>query len=110
MAGIIILVVMFFPLMLIHPQGEPNYNLYLFLGIVHLLFCIVVILCGVWVSRHISSSVTLGHRILNRLVALCIVVCFSSFVGSMLYLLILRSVWYVCLLLSTLLIVFSYVV
>lgn len=97
--------------------------LFRFLGIVHsLLFFIIVIsgetlavtdmsilsfdptvICtinssgnsfaGITVSKHIPSGITIGQRILSRLIAICVICGYSTLVGATLYLVVMKAVW-----------------
>jgi hypothetical protein len=48
---------------------------------------------GISVSRHIPSGITIGQRILSRLIALCVICGYSTLVGAALYLVAMKAVW-----------------
>jgi len=91
--GMSVLMLLFVMLMLLHPKNEPNMTLFIYLGVVHILFFVVVIISGLWTSRHITSTATIGQRVLNRMVALCVTCCYSSLIGAALYLFVMQTLW-----------------
>ena len=44
-------------------------------------------------ARHIPSGITIGQRILSRLIALCVICGYSTLVGAALYLVAMKAVW-----------------
>lgn len=115
MTCLFVAVVLFFPCMIFEPLDDPNLYLFRFLGIVHLLlFCTIIYsgrpaqwavlyplniltsclaLSGITVSKHIPSGITIGQRILSRLIAICAICAYSSLVGAALYLVAMKAVW-----------------
>lgn len=86
-------VALFFPCMIFEPNDDPNLYLFRFLGVVHLLLFCIIIYSGITVSRHIPSGITIGQRILSRLIALCVVCGYSTLLGAGLYLVAMKAVW-----------------
>lgn len=92
-ACVIVVAVLFFPCLLVNPPDDPNINLFRFLGLVHLALFVVIIFAGVTVSRRIPSGITIGQRILSRLIAICAISGYSTLVGVLVYFVALRAVW-----------------
>lgn len=90
---LVLCIVVFFPCLIFEPDDDPNVYLFRFLGVVHLLLLLIIIYSGIAVSRHIPSGITIGQRILSRLIALCVVCGYSTLVGTVLYLIVMKSVW-----------------
>jgi hypothetical protein len=80
--------------MFLHPKDEPNTNLFIFLGLAHLLFFFVITMVCFFVGSYIPASVTIGKKILDRIVAITIICCYSSLLGSILFLFVMQTLWY----------------
>ena len=65
---------------------------------VSLPLCLCLCLCrarmtGITVAKHIPSGITIGQRILSRLIALCVICGYSTLLGAVLYLVAMKAVW-----------------
>jgi hypothetical protein len=79
--------------MFLHPKDEPNTHLFIFLGLAHLLFFFVITIVCFFVGSYIPATVTIGKKILDRIVAITIICCYSSLLGSILFLFVMQTLW-----------------